>query len=72
MPEVFVKIDHSRGAYFGAFVLVGFILQVMLEYLSGGIEHGRAHHDSKKDALPIGPWGFVCVHFSRACLWVWR
>ena len=62
MPEVFVKIDHSRGAYFGAFVLVGFILQVMLEYLSGGIEHGHAHHDSKKDALPIGLLVGLCFH----------
>ena len=62
LPEVFVKIDTSRGAYFGAFVLVGFFLQVMLEYLSGGIEHGHAHHDSKKDALPIGLLVGLCLH----------
>ena len=62
LPEVFVEIDTSRGAYFGAFVLVGFFLQVMLEYLSGGIEHGHAHHDSKKDALPIGLLVGLCLH----------
>lgn len=62
LPEVFVKIDPSRGAYFGAFVLVGFFLQVMLEYLSGGIEHGHANHDSKKDALPIGLLVGLCLH----------
>ena len=41
LPEVF--IGTSRGAYFGAFVLVGFFLQLMLEYLSGGIEHGHTY-----------------------------
>ena len=39
LPEVFAS--SGRGAYFGAFILVGFFLQVMLEYLSGGIEHGH-------------------------------
>ena len=59
LPEVF-KGD-GRGPYFGAFVLVGFFLQVMLEYLTGGIEHGHTHHD-KKDALPIGLLVGLCLH----------
>ena len=62
LPDVFVKIDTTRGAYFGAFVLVGFFLQVMLEYLSGGIEHGHAHQDTKKDAMPIGLLVGLCLH----------
>ena len=61
LPEVFGTIDTKRGAYFGAFVLVGFFLQLMLEYLSGGIEHGHAHND-KKSSIPIGLLIGLCLH----------
>jgi hypothetical protein len=59
LPEVF--INTGRGAYFGAFILVGFFIQVMLEYLSGGIEHGHVHHD-KSSAVPIGLLVGLCLH----------
>ena len=59
LPEVF--IGTSRGAYFGAFVLVGFFLQLMLEYLSGGIEHGHAHHQ-KQEAIQTGLLVGLCLH----------
>jgi zinc transporter ZupT len=61
LPEVFDRIDTNRGAYFGAFVLVGFFLQLMLEYLSGGIEHGHAH-DDKTSSIPIGLLIGLCLH----------
>ena len=59
LPEVFIGDD--RGAYFGAFVLVGFFIQVMLEYLSGGIEHGHAHTHNHS-GLPIGLMIGLCLH----------
>ena len=59
LPEVFS--NTVRGAYFGAFVLVGFFLQVMLEYLSKGIEHGHVHHD-KNSAVPIALLVGLCIH----------
>jgi len=59
LPEVFIGDD--RGAYFGAFVLVGFFIQVMLEYLSGGIEHGH-EHTHKHSGLPIGLMIGLCLH----------
>ena len=59
LPEVFV--NTGRGPYFGAFILVGFFIQVMLEYLSGGIEHGHVHHD-KSSAVPIGLLVGLCLH----------
>lgn len=62
LPEVFVGIEFDRGAYFGAFVLVGFFLQLMLEYLSGGIEHGHAHHDKKTSSIPFGLLIGLCLH----------
>ena len=59
LPEVFTGDD--RGAYFGAFVLVGFFMQVMLEYLSGGIEHGHAH-THRSAGLPVGLMIGLCLH----------
>ena len=59
LPEVFIGDD--RGAYFGAFVLVGFFMQVMLEYLSGGIEHGHAH-THRSAGLPVGLMIGLCLH----------
>ena len=59
LPEVFT--DDGRGAYFGSFVLVGFFIQVMLEYLSGGIEHGHAH-THRSAGLPVGLMIGLCLH----------
>ena len=59
LPEVFT--DDDRGAYFGSFVLVGFFIQVMLEYLSGGIEHGHAH-THRSAGLPVGLMIGLCLH----------
>ena len=59
LPEVFTGDD--RGAYFGAFILVGFFIQVMLEYLSGGIEHGHAH-THRSPGLPVGLMIGLCLH----------
>ena len=59
LPEVFIGDD--RGAYFGSFVLIGFFIQVMLEYLSGGIEHGHAH-THRTAGLPVGLMIGLCLH----------
>lgn len=42
LPELFASPD---SAYFmGLYVLIGFLLQQVLEFLSSGIEHGHIHH----------------------------
>jgi hypothetical protein len=54
---------YAHDAQVGWFVLLGFLLQVVLEWLSKGIEHGHVH-------LPKGnnksmPWGIyisLCLH----------
>lgn len=60
LPELFEMHLHSAGI----FILVGFFLQLSLDYFSGGIEHGHIHvHHSK-----IGrsfPWLVLfslCLH----------
>ncbi|MSR66313.1 MAG: hypothetical protein EXS24_02940 [Pedosphaera sp.] len=53
LPEVFKSgTPNFDPARIGAFVLAGFILQVILEFASEGIEHGHAHAEEKQ--LPAG------------------
>ena len=58
-PEVFTGDEPE--VYFGSFILVGFFIQVMLEYLSGGIEHGHAH-THRSAGLPVGLMIGLCLH----------
>jgi zinc transporter ZupT len=46
LPELYESSDSVR---IGMFVLVGFLVQLFLEYFSGGIEHGHihVHHNHK-------------------------
>jgi len=44
IPEIY-QGDKNR---IGIFILVGILLQLILEYLSGGAEHGHMHLDSAK------------------------
>ena len=44
IPELF----HSSGESVGLYLLIGFFLQLVLDYFSGGIEHGHTHVNSKK------------------------
>lgn len=39
LPEAYAM----EGTQVGLFIIVGFLLQILLEYLSGGIEHGHVH-----------------------------
>ena len=59
LPEVFTGDEPE--VYFGSFILVGFFIQVMLEYLSGGIEHGHAH-THRSAGLPVGLMIGLCLH----------
>jgi len=48
LPELYQ--DHQSSI--GIFVLLGFLIQLFLEYFSGGIEHGHVHHHADKKI----PW----------------
>ena len=47
LPEIY---EHA-GAKAGFFVLVGFLIQLLLEIASGGIEHGHIH--LKKSSIKV-------------------
>ena len=48
IPEIY-QGDVNR---IGIFILIGILLQLVLEYLSGGAEHGHLHHQKSKQF----PW----------------
>lgn len=62
LPEAY----DFGGARIGMFVMAGFILQIILEYFSGGIEHGHIHsgkssHDHSK-AISWTMLFSLCIH----------
>lgn len=42
LPELFA--DHDSAYYMGLYILLGFLLQQILNFMSSGIEHGHLHH----------------------------
>lgn len=66
LPEVFGHTEHSHenGAFpvVGFFLLLGFFVQLILDYLSQGIEHGHAHHHAHDGKVPWGMLVGLCLH----------
>ncbi len=48
LPELYAMHNH----YIGLYVILGFLIQLLLEYFSGGIEHGHVHVQHGKSM----PW----------------
>lgn len=46
----------------GLCLLAGFFIQLILDYLSEGIEHGHAHHHSHDGSIPWGMMVGLCLH----------
>lgn len=59
LPEVYSSPDQLTGI----FILSGFILQIIIEFFSEGIEHGHIHvHHHKEQAFPLTMMIALCVH----------
>lgn len=50
IPEIYLH----NGEEIGYYILLGFLIQLFLEYFSGGVEHGHIH---VKHAAGVIPWG---------------
>ena len=50
IPELY---EHSTASI-GLFLLLGFLIQLVLEFFSGGIEHGHVHSHRGKHMIPFG------------------
>lgn len=53
LPEVY----QSSNTYVGPFIMVGILLQICLEFLSKGAEHGHIHIHSENKTFP---WLLFC------------
>lgn len=59
IPDAYQSGDH----YVGVFILGGFLLQILIEQFSEGIEHGHIHHRLPEHAaFPIGIMLSLCLH----------
>lgn len=59
IPEVY----ETGGKAVGLYVLGGFLLQILLEQFSEGIEHGHIHkHNQEHVAFPFGIMISLCLH----------
>jgi zinc and cadmium transporter len=62
VPELYT----NGGAEVGIWILVGFMIQLLLEYVSEGVEHGHVHnheaHHHDKSKVPVGIISGLCLH----------
>lgn len=49
LPEVY----SSAGEDVGIFIMLGLLLQIVLEFISKGVEHGHMHLDKKTNQFPL-------------------
>ena len=57
LPELY----ESKGTSVGLYILSGFLIQLLLEYFSGGIEHGHVHVH-KGQAMPWTLFLSLSIH----------
>jgi len=59
MPEVYANNPPSIGIW----IMIGFFLQIIMEFFSEGIEHGHMHiHHDHKGAFPTAMMLSLCLH----------
>ncbi|MFA5244758.1 MAG: ZIP family metal transporter [Pedobacter sp.] len=59
MPDVYSSGNHEVGL----FILGGFLLQIVMEQFSEGIEHGHIHkHSHQHYVFPLGIMLSLCLH----------
>lgn len=58
IPEIYVH----NGEKIGYYILLGFLIQLFLEYFSGGVEHGHIHVKSKPGAIPWTLFISLSIH----------
>lgn len=62
LPELYHDHDHGhdRHLLIGALILSGFFVQLALDVISMGVEHGHTHHLHGR--MPIGVVVGLCLH----------
>lgn len=63
LNEVFPQIYHSDNHNIGVYVILGVLVQMLLENLTKGFEHGHLHHHSDDHAIiPVALIAGLFVH----------
>ena len=63
MVHLIPDVYGSGNNDIGYFILIGFFIQLILEYLSGGIEHGHIHvHHHHGHSFPVAMMAGLCIH----------
>ncbi len=58
LPEVY----QSNNSQIGIFIMLGLLLQILLEFLSKGAEHGHLHLDEDNRQFPFVLLVSLCIH----------
>jgi zinc transporter ZupT len=58
MPEVFEGMGSKAGYY----ILIGFFLQIVLDFFTKGIEHGHLHFHEFKKGFPVSVFLALGLH----------
>ncbi|MCB9201874.1 MAG: ZIP family metal transporter [Flavobacteriales bacterium] len=53
LNEIFPHIYQSQASDVGAFIILGVIIQIFLEFLTRGVEHGHVHHEKSETVFPF-------------------
>ncbi|SDJ91932.1 Zinc transporter ZupT [Pedobacter sp. ok626] len=59
IPDAYSGADHAD---IGLFILIGFLLQIVLEQFSEGVEHGHIHKHNENKVFPYGIMISLCLH----------
>ncbi|HET8886104.1 MAG TPA: ZIP family metal transporter [Salinimicrobium sp.] len=51
--ELLPDVYHSETTNVGLFIMIGLLLQILLEFLSKGVEHGHVHHHELDTQFPL-------------------
>ncbi|NRD20423.1 ZIP family metal transporter [Winogradskyella eckloniae] len=60
LPEVYHHIDNAKQT--GLFIMCGILLQIILEFLSKGAEHGHVHIHKEDTQFPWLLFISLCIH----------
>ncbi|WP_367865903.1 ZIP family metal transporter [Pedobacter sp. WC2423] len=59
IPDAYSGPDHAE---IGIYILIGFLLQILLEQFSEGVEHGHIHKHNDTRIFPYGIMISLCLH----------
>jgi len=58
LPEVYQSGENNIGV----FIMLGLLVQILLEFLSKGVEHGHFHFDASTSQFPLVLLISLCIH----------